>query len=87
MEMKHSDGNFTDYFTGLIGKGNTQKTDTLQVITLSKDLATNKNLDYTHIHSHHPQHQLTSAKEPLKIMRINRVLKVLAVWPESCSVY
>lgn len=46
MEMKHSDGNFTDYFTELIGKGNTQKTDALQVITLSKDLATNKNLDY-----------------------------------------
>lgn len=52
MEMKRSDGNFTDYFTGLIGQGNTQKTDTTQIITLSKDLATNKSCDYALSHSH-----------------------------------
>lgn len=66
MEMKHSDGDFTDYFTGLIGKGNTQKTDTLQVITPSKDLATNKNLDYAHTHSHPPQHQPHISKRTIK---------------------
>lgn len=66
MEMKRSDGNFTDYFTGLIGQGNTQKTDTVRIITLSKDLATNKNCDYAHSHSHPPQHQPHTSKRTIK---------------------
>lgn len=65
MEMKCSDGNFTDNFTGLIGQGNTQKTDTIRIITLSKDLA-NKNCDYAHSHSHPPQHQPHTSKRTIK---------------------
>lgn len=47
-------------------KGNTQKTDTIRIITLSKDLATNKNCDYAHSHSHPPQHQPHTSKRTIK---------------------